>query len=192
MEIETLFRADLFIKKNVGSVEQRKKLLAKIEKFKTTRQSMDFSNDLCQRYSFDIFSVPWLQYEINDSVSSAINFYKNKDLFFDNFILEKNIFINSWVNINQPRSKNNIHDHRSAQFSGVYYIQSSTTGNLNFINPANILSDCSPGSPFVREFSFSPTEGDLILWPSWIPHEVEYNFSDKERINIAFDITWKK
>jgi Xaa-Pro aminopeptidase len=31
-------------------------------------------------------------------------------------------------------------------------------------------------------------DGDLILWPAWVPHEVETNFSDRERVNIVFDI----
>ena len=26
------------------------------------------------------------------------------------------------------------------------------------------------------------------MWPSWMPHEVMYNESDRQRINIAFNI----
>jgi hypothetical protein len=29
------------------------------------------------------------------------------------------------------------------------------------------------------------------MWPSWLPHEVEPNLSNKSRINIAFDIRFK-
>jgi hypothetical protein len=27
------------------------------------------------------------------------------------------------------------------------------------------------------------------MWPAWVPHEVDPNYSNKERINLTFDIT---
>ena len=30
-------------------------------------------------------------------------------------------------------------------------------------------------------------EGDLILFPSWVPHYVDKNNTDKERISLAFN-----
>ena len=35
---------------------------------------------------------------------------------------------------------------------------------------------------------FTPNDGDLIIWPGWIPHEVEENPASHERINFAFNI----
>ena len=37
-------------------------------------------------------------------------------------------------------------------------------------------------------YNHVPKVGDLILFPSWIPHEVEVGLSDKKRITVAGDI----
>ena len=70
----------------------------------------------------------------------------------------------------------------------MYYLQGSGTGDLILANPANVLADCNLDAPYTHDMAFSPKDGDLILWPAWVPHEVEPNLSDKERINIAFNI----
>jgi hypothetical protein len=56
-------------------------------------------------------------------------------------------------------------------------------------NPANKLSECNPGSPYTGDVYIDPKDGDLFLWPAWVPHEVDVNKSDKQRINIAFNLT---
>ena len=33
-----------------------------------------------------------------------------------------------------------------------------------------------------------PKDGDLFIWPAWIPHKVDRNESDRQRINLAFNI----
>ena len=82
-----------------------------------------------------------------------------------------------------------MHNHTTAHFSAVYYAQAENTGELRFINPAFTLSNIISTGPFTRDFYMNPSDGDFILWPAWVPHEVETNFSNKDRVNIAFDIT---
>ena len=53
------------------------------------------------------------------------------------------------------------------------------------------MTECNPSAPFTADIAINPRDGDLLLWPSWVPHEVDTNFSLKERINLAFDITIK-
>ena len=36
-----------------------------------------------------------------------------------------------------------------------------------------------------------PKDGLLILWPGWVPHEVEENKSDQQRINLAWGINYR-
>mgnify|MGYP003704826005 FL=1 len=50
------------------------------------------------------------------------------------------------------------------------------------------MSECGPNSPFSSRMSYQPKDGDLLLWPGWLPHEVEINNSEKQRVNIAFNI----
>ena len=42
----------------------------------------------------------------------------------------------------------------------------------------------------VQGVSMLPTlkDGDLLIWPAWVPHFVEENKSNKQRINIASNI----
>ena len=63
-------------------------------------------------------------------------------------------------------------------------------GNLIFKNPANLLNDCGIKSPFTRNYKLEPKDGDLLVWPSWVPHEVDINNSDKQRINIAINVSF--
>ena len=76
-------------------------------------------------------------------------------------------------------------------FSFLYYVQATDTGSLILRNPSNLMVECNPQSPFVRAFSYPPEDGDLILFPSWIPHEVNTNKSNIQRINIAGQIVLK-
>jgi hypothetical protein len=126
----------------------------------------------------DIRSAPWSH--TRGPISVFFNFKKNKfEIFY-------------WTNINAPLSRNVLHSHKNSIFSAVYYIQGTDTGALRLINPANTLGDCNRLSPFTRDFYFNPKDRDLILWPAWVPHEVEINESARERINIVFDIKLKE
>jgi uncharacterized protein (TIGR02466 family) len=44
--------------------------------------------------------------------------------------------------------------------------------------------------PNQRHHSLQPQEGHLVLFESWLRHEVPANQSDKERISISFNYDW--
>ena len=184
----SLFEATLFTVSNVGTDEQVKLLLEQIESIKH-QDSVSNTNDGCWRSNHKYENIDWLLKEITYKVDEAIDYYKQKDsVFSDLSIKRQNLKIFYWTNINDPGSRNVLHSHKTAVFSGVYYIKATGTGSLRLINPANMLGDCNSASPFTRDFYFDPRDRDLILWPSWIPHEVEVNRSTQPRINIAYDI----
>ena len=58
-----------------------------------------------------------------------------------------------------------------------------------FYNTQNLMYDCYTKSPFTKKFKMNPKDNSLVLFPSWVPHEVEENKSDRQRINIAFNVT---
>jgi len=37
--------------------------------------------------------------------------------------------------------------------------------------------------------SVDPVEGFLFMWPSYLPHSVDQNNHDEERISISFNIS---
>jgi len=97
---------------------------------------------------------------------------------------------NSWANINDPKAWNKPHLHNGCWYSGVFYIHAEgDEGDIVFIDKdPKVVSDY-PHSPRVNEnWSFSPTKGELILFPSALMHMVEPNFTDRDRYSISFNI----
>jgi hypothetical protein len=181
---QQILRADLFCCKNVGTGAQMTKMIAEIQELKSKNPATAYTNPGCWRgNAWPDIDILWLKDAISNLSTEAIEFYEIKPA--GNFI------INYWANVNEPQSRNVVHNHNNAIFSGTYYLQAEGTGDLRFSNPANLIGCCNPDSPFTHDFSFTPNDGDLVLWPSWMPHEVETNFSNKQRINIAFDIRYK-
>jgi uncharacterized protein (TIGR02466 family) len=41
--------------------------------------------------------------------------------------------------------------------------------------------------PFVY---VKPEVGELLLWESWLRHEVPMNMSEEERISVSFNYNW--
>ncbi len=184
---KTVFRAEIFSKSNVGTIDQRSEIIEQLEIYKNTDTGMNFSNPGCFRIDKPDLKIGWLFEEINVLLLEAVNFYKQKDNVFSKILIGKDATVSWWANINAPGSRNIFHTHKEDEFSCVYYLQGTDTGDLRFPNPANLLGDCCKTSPFTRDFLFVPTDGDLILFPSWLPHEVEPNLSTRYRINLAFN-----
>ena len=187
-----LFHADLLHKTNVGTLEQRADLIKQIKKKQNEfpAGSAD-SNPGCWRLSEPCTDINWLFDEINGMLTQAIDLYADKDKVFTRFARCEEISVSYWANVNQPGSRNTFHTHKEDHFSLCYYLQAEGTGNLRMVNHINILGDCNKTAPFVRDVSIAPKDGDLFLWPAWVPHEVEANLSDKERINLVFNIKLK-
>lgn len=181
-----LFRADVVVKNNIGSDAEHAALLDQILKDKNKNQSLEFSNELCWRGQSMYKNIDWLILEIKNSLKEFSQDYaeefKSKNLDFNK------IKYHYWTNVNQTGSRNTRHAHPKAHFSAVYYVQANDTGAIRFINPGNDLGYCNPRAPFVTDVGYAPSDRDLIVWPSWVPHEVETNFSNKDRINVTFDI----
>ena len=181
-----LFHSDIFTVSEVGDSTQVSDLLLQIKKEKAITPATVMTNDGCWRSSKQWNEINWLLEKVFQLAVNAQEYYRAIDSVFD---LPKEQFkIEMWTNVNSPGSRNVLHNHKKANFSVVYYLQSEDTGNLRLINPANMLADCNTAGPFTRDFSFRPKNKDLILWPAWVPHEVETNLSTNDRINIVFDI----
>ena len=43
----------------------------------------------------------------------------------------------------------------------------------------------------LRSFIYvEPNIGDVLLWESWLRHEVPMNMADEDRISISFNYSW--
>ena len=187
-----LFYSDLFIKSNVGTKKQRKDLLDKINYLK--KNNIDIaseSNEGCFRSTYRYGEeLNWLRDEVSNFTQSICKYYVEQDQKLKMHMTEQTqqIHLSIWTNVNEPGSTNVLHSHKGVSFACTYNLQTEGTGNLVFRNPANLLNDCNQKSPFMRNYKIEPKDGDLLIWPAWVPHYVEENKSNKQRINIATNI----
>lgn len=111
----------------------------------------------------------------------------------------------TWFHVTRRGGHFGLHNHPMATWSGVYCVSSGgdapghpNSGLLHFVNPhatSNMYMDGSvvhmrrPYSTSPHHFRLQP--GQLVLFPSWLLHEVLPFHGDGERITVAFN-TWFK
>tara|TARA_R100001086_G_scaffold154783_1_gene82612 strand:+ start:2944 stop:3501 length:558 start_codon:yes stop_codon:yes gene_type:complete len=97
-----------------------------------------------------------------------------------------------WINSNKKDSHNIIHDHQGAHFSAVYYVDvPEGSGNLIFFRRSSnsVMSDFfKPNTDSAYDYSITPKEGLLVLFPAHILHYVTPGNNEKDRISLSFDI----
>jgi len=106
-----------------------------------------------------------------------------------------------WFHITRRGGRFNAHNHSMASWSGVYCVSTGThdanqpeSGVLHFQNPhqhANMFLDPA-NNRLPPEYSFSGRHlhlaaGQLVLFPSWLFHEVLPFHGEGERITVAFN-----
>ena len=106
---------------------------------------------------------------------------------------------NMWANINYPGAYNKTHIHPNSQWSGVYYVKvPKNSGSLWVEDPRpgpNImLPRRHEGLPKAlwRVVLYPPNEGQIIMFPAWLPHGVEMNESKEKgekgwRVSVSFN-----
>ena len=103
---------------------------------------------------------------------------------------------NIWININPPGSFNSVHNHINGYISGVYYVTvPKNSGNLILTAPdknerymAWMEKNGISNNTLKNNFSYTPVENEIVLFPSWLDHNVEVNNSLENRISISFNI----
>lgn len=102
-----------------------------------------------------------------------------------------------WVNIMPEGALHTAHIHPQSVISGTYYVDIPVKASaIKFEDPRLGLFMNSPGVKLqakktnVRFFSIQPKAGELILFESWLKHEVPLNQSKKPRISVSFNYGW--
>ena len=99
----------------------------------------------------------------------------------------------SWYHIANNDGRHGVHTHPNTSWAGIFYAQTgdSNVDNLNGINTmfnfnlTTIQGD--PGTEWTgqQSVSFKPKEGQLLLFPGWIPHEATPYAGEKDRIIVS-------
>ena len=113
-------------------------------------------------------------------------------------IKDKNIRIKEmWAIINKKNDFNVIHTHPNCYLSAAYYVKApKDCGNFKVESP-NIAKRYSypeianQNELNVEVASINISEGDLLLFPAYLPHKVGKNKSDEDRIVISFNVDAK-
>lgn len=93
-----------------------------------------------------------------------------------------------WTNVNEPGSTNAIHSHAKWHWSGVYYVQAKDTGPIAFYSQPYLNQNLTLGLPFGQSFTVEPSDGQLLIFPSYLLHEVLQNTSERQRINLGINV----
>lgn len=107
--------------------------------------------------------------------------------------------LEGWINVNRAGDFNVLHCHPGSCLSAVYYVrvpQPAQGGEIVFRDPRGpaVAMYETPGIdlPWVGNglgLPFTPTTGQLLLFPAWLEHRVEPFEGEGERISIAFNVT---
>ena len=105
------------------------------------------------------------------------------------------VITSAWLNVNNSRQCMNSEHIHGDVFSGVFYVKCPDgSGKLSIKNLAmngmwEGLEFVSQKNQFTSELvRIEPSEGKIILFPSYLPHSVETNDHDDERISISFNV----
>jgi uncharacterized protein (TIGR02466 family) len=111
------------------------------------------------------------------------------------------IYNDCWFHVTRRAGYFGLHNHPNASWSGVYCVDPGRhdpdkpmSGMLSFVNPmimntmhmdAGIARLQLPYAPHVANVRLEP--GQLVIFPSWVLHDVKPFEGEGERITIAFN-----
>ena len=102
-----------------------------------------------------------------------------------------------WINILPEGGNHSAHIHPNSVISGTTYISMpSGSSAIKFEDPRHTMMMAAPSrikdaKEYLKPFIYvNPSVGDVLLWESWLRHEVPANNSSEERISISFNYSW--
>jgi uncharacterized protein (TIGR02466 family) len=99
---------------------------------------------------------------------------------------------NSWASIYPKGAYVDRHNHGTAHWSGVYYVEApDEDAVIQFDDPKEYCLNHEPHGCTFRgrmQHIFYPTPGKLLLWPGYLYHSSVPNNSDFNRTIISFNI----
>lgn len=102
-----------------------------------------------------------------------------------------------WINILPEGGTHSSHIHPHSVISGTLYVAMPDGASaLKLEDPRSSRMMASPrrtknAREELRVFHYaSPGVGHVLLWESWLRHEVPMNMSEDDRISISFNYAW--
>ena len=102
-----------------------------------------------------------------------------------------------WINILPEGGTHSSHIHPHSIVSGTTYVAMPDGASaLKLEDPRLPMMMAAPtrikgAREELRPFIYvAPDVGDVLLWESWLRHEVPMNRSEEDRISVSFNYRW--
>ena len=103
-----------------------------------------------------------------------------------------------WINVLPPGGVHTSHIHPHSVVSGTYYVTIPDGASaLKLEDPRLGFMMAAPprkkkAKPENRQFAYiAPNLVTVLLWESWMRHEVPLNEAESERISVSFNYGWR-
>ena len=142
--------------------------------------------------------LPW-RFPIFEAVKQALDLHVAafaEELAFD--LADRPLELEDlWINILPEGGTHSSHIHPHSVISGTTYVaMPEGTSALKLEDPRLPMMMAAPtrrkGAPeHLKPFIYvKPVVGDVLLWESWLRHEVPMNMSEEDRISVSFNYKW--
>jgi uncharacterized protein (TIGR02466 family) len=115
-----------------------------------------------------------------------------------NIELSDLVMTHCWINIMGQNARHSSHNHPLSVISGTYYVQTSSDSSvLRFEDPRmGFFMNTPPLKTKTllrnqRIIDLQPKNEHVVLFESWLKHEVVTSASKKDRISISFNYGWR-
>jgi uncharacterized protein (TIGR02466 family) len=102
-----------------------------------------------------------------------------------------------WINILPEGGMHASHIHPHSVISGTTYVaMPDGTSAIKYEDPRSAMMMAAPvrrkdARRELKSFIYvAPNVGDVMLWESWLRHEVPMNMAEDERISVSFNYVW--
>jgi uncharacterized protein (TIGR02466 family) len=102
-----------------------------------------------------------------------------------------------WINILPQGGTHSSHIHPHSVISGTTYVAMPEGASaLKLEDPRSARMMAAPArrkdaAESLQTFVYvKPAVGDVLLWESWLRHEVPMNMAEDERISVSFNYRW--
>ncbi|MDY6921196.1 MAG: TIGR02466 family protein [Pseudomonadota bacterium] len=104
--------------------------------------------------------------------------------------------LEGWANKLGFGEYNSLHCHPNSFWSGVYYVTGNEAPPEHPFSGKLELLDPRPGASLAYaeqtnlygRFLINPVPGQVVVFPSWLQHQVHPCFSEQPRISVAFNV----
>ncbi len=156
----------------------------------------------CIKHGYPGYTSFASNFDLPAMIPAFKNLVRDLDKHAANFVKElhwdirggKPVCDSIWVNVMPEGGSHTSHIHTNAVISGTYYVAvPHGSGPIVYEDPRHVMMMAAPQrlSSAPREMqsqvSQTPAAGTILLWESWMRHEVPLNKAEGLRISISFN-----